>query len=77
MYRKLIALGATAVIAAAALAPTAASAKGGKWHWHGHGHGGLYVGLYPDYVDTSDCYIVNKVVYIHHHKRIRQIQVCD
>jgi len=77
MYRKLIALGATAIIAAAALAPTAASAKGGKWHWHGHGHGGLYVGLYPDYVDTSDCYFVNKVVYIHHHKYVRQIQVCD
>jgi hypothetical protein len=76
MYRKLIALGATAVIAAAAFAPTAASAKGGKGHWHGHGHGGVYVGLYPGYVDTTDCYIVNKVVWINHHKRLRQIEVC-
>ena len=53
MFRKLaIALGATAVIAAAALAPTAASAKGGNtgaitgWRpWRR-----LYVGLYPGYV---------------------------
>ena len=75
MYRKLIALGATAIIAAAAFAPTAASAKGGKWH--GHGHGGVYVGLYPGYVDTTDCYIVNKVVWINHHKHLRQVEVCD
>jgi len=78
MYRKLIALGATALIAAAAFAPTAASAKGFKnWHWHGHSHGGIYVGLYPDYVGSDDCYIVNKVVWINHHRHLRQVEVCD
>ena len=81
MFRKLaIALGASAVIAAAALAPTAASAKGGKnWgnqHWHGYPGGGYYVGLYPAYVGP-DCYTVRKVVWIHHKRYIRRIEVCD
>jgi hypothetical protein len=76
MYRKLIALGATALIAAAALAPTAASAKGGKGGHHWHGHGGLYVGLYPDYTG-SDCYLVNKWVYTKHGRYLRQVEVCD
>lgn len=81
MLRKLIiTLGATSIIAAAALAPTAASAKGGKnWnhHWHGHGHGGLYVGLYPGYIGSDDCYLVDKVVYTKYGKRVRQVEVCD
>lgn len=77
MFRKLIVLGATALIAAAALSPTAASAKGGKnWNHHWHGHGGFYVGLYPTYVG-SDCYIVNKVVHTKHGRYVRQIEVCD
>ncbi len=77
MFRKLaIALGASAVIAAAALAPTAASAKGGGKHWHGHHGGGLYIGLYPNYV-ADDCYTVRRVVWINHHKRVRYVQVCD
>jgi hypothetical protein len=80
MFRKLtIALGATAIIAAAALAPTAASAKGGKhWHhWHGYHGGNFYVGLYPGYVGDDDCYIVRKVVWTNHGKRVRRVQVCD
>ena len=78
MFRKFaIALGATAVIAATALAPTAASAK--HWHhgWHhGWGHGGFYVGLYPNYI-ADDCYTVRKVVWTRHGKRVRYVQVCD
>jgi uncharacterized membrane protein len=81
MFRKLaIALGASAVIAAAALSPTAASAHGGPHghHWHGGGYhgGGFYVGLNPGYV-ASDCYIVRKVVWTKHGKRVRNIEVCD
>lgn len=78
MFRKLaIALGASTVIAAAALAPTSASAKGWKhWHNHWHGHGGIYVGLYPTYI-APDCYTVRKVVWTKHGKRIRYFQVCD
>lgn len=79
MFRKLItALGATAIVATAALAPTAASAKGGKnWNNHWHHHGGLYVGLYPTYVGDSDCYIVNKVYWTKHGRHVRQVEVCD
>ncbi len=85
MFRKLtIALGATAVIAAAALSPTAASAAGG-WHGH-HGHhghhrwhgGGFGIGFYgPAYYAASDCYVVRRVVYTSHGKRWRRVTVCD
>jgi hypothetical protein len=50
MIRKLtIALGATAVLAAAALSPTAASAAPHGPHWGGHGHHGHHGwhGRYP------------------------------
>jgi hypothetical protein len=77
MFRKLaIALGASAVVVAAALAPTAASAK--HWHhgWHHGWHNGFYVGLYPGYV-APDCYIVRKVVWTPYGKRVRRVEVCD
>ena len=68
MFRKLIlALGATAVIGAAALTPTAASAH--KWHGHGHGHGHFHKhwhggGFYPAYYGGygGGCYYVKKFV---------------
>lgn len=81
MFRKLtIALGATAVIAAAALSPTAASAG---WHGHHHRHhgwhgGGFGFGFYgPTYVAAPDCYVVRRVVYTPYGKRFRRVTVCD
>lgn len=45
MFRKsLIALAAVATVGAAALAPTAASAKPWGKHWHGHGLYGYGIG---------------------------------
>jgi hypothetical protein len=75
MIRKLIlALGATAIIGATALSPTAASAK----HWHHHWHGGWYgVGLYPTYVDSDECYYVRKVYFTPSGKHVRRVLVCD
>ena len=80
MIRKLtIALGATAVIAAAALSPTTASAGG--WHgYHGHHgwHGGFGFGLYaPAYYAGSDCYVVRRLVETPYGKRWRRMTVCD
>jgi hypothetical protein len=80
MIRKLIlALGATAAIGAAALAPTAASAHPhGHWgHWYGHGHG-IGIGFYaPTYVAAPDCYIVKRVVETPYGPRERRVTVCD
>jgi hypothetical protein len=56
MFRKtLLALSALAVIGAAALAPTGASAKGGWHHHHGFdwGHGASYIG----YADYGACWV--------------------
>ena len=79
MIRKFIlALGATTVIAAAALTPTSASA----WGWHHHhqwGHSGHGFGIYaPTYVGGSDCYTVKRTF----ERRdgsigVRYVQVCD
>lgn len=80
MFRKLtIALGATAVLAAAALSPTSASAFG--WHGH-HGHhgwhGGYGIGFYgPTYVAAPDCYVVRRVVETPVGPRVRRVTVCD
>jgi hypothetical protein len=76
MIRKLaIALGATAVVAAAALSPTAASAKPWGFHHH-HWHGGY--GFYgPAYVTAPDCYVVRRVVFTPYGKRWRRVTVCD
>lgn len=82
MFRKVaLALGATAIIGAAALTPTTASA----WHHHHHGHHGhwrggfgLGVGIVaPAAVYASDCYIVKKVVDTPLGPRVRRITVCD
>jgi hypothetical protein len=70
MIRKLvIALGATAILGAAALAPTAASAnwKGKNWH-----HSSVRI-----LVAAPDCYYVKRAVLTKHGLRIRYIQVCD
>jgi len=80
MFRKLVlALGATAVIGAAALTPTTASA----WGWHGHHgwhhgwHRGFGIGFYPAYAGGSDCYIVKRVVATPYGPRVRRVTVCD
>ena len=85
MFRKLtIALGAAAVVAAAALTPTTASAAGG-WHGH-HGHhghhgwhrGGFRVGFYgPAFAAAPDCYVVRRVVFTPYGKRLRRVTVCN
>lgn len=83
MFRKsIIALGAIAVVGAAALSPTAASAKGWKHHhWHGHhGHHGWYGGygfFAPLLYAAPDCYVVRRVVFTKYGKRIRRVEVCD
>jgi len=79
MFRKLIlALGATAVLGAAALSPTAASAWG-HGHWHGHhgwyGHGFGFYG--PTYIAAPDCYVVKRVVETPVGPRLRRVTVCD
>lgn len=82
MFRKLtIALGATAVIAAAALTPTTASAWGWGGHHGGHGHHGWHrgfgVGFGPTYVAGPDCYVVKRVVDTRWGPRLRRFTVCD
>lgn len=80
MIRKLIiTLGATAVVAAAALSPTTASAHG--WHGH-HGyhgwHRGFGFGFYaPTYVGGPDCYVVRRLIDTPYGKRWRRVTVCD
>ena len=78
MFRKIaLALGATAVIGAAALTPTTASA----WHHghHGHWHGGFGLGVgivAPATIYASDCYVVKKVVNTPLGPQSRRITVC-
>jgi hypothetical protein len=62
MLRKtLVALGAVAVLGAAALAPTSASAGGGKFGGFKHNHfwGPGFGYGYPTYI-YNDCYWVKK-----------------
>lgn len=75
MLRKLIlALGASAAIAAMALSPTAASAK--SWnHNHRWFHSGI--ALYPGYYAAPDCYLVKRVFWSHRECYVRYVQVCD
>ena len=80
MFRKIaLALGATAVIGAAALTPTTASA----WHHaschHGHWHGGFGLGVgivAPAAIYASDCYVVKKVVNTPLGLQVRRVTVC-
>lgn len=79
MFRKIaLALGATAVIGAAALTPTTASA----WHHHHHGHwhGGFGIGVglvAPAAVLAADCYTVKKIVYTSLGPVVRRVTVCN
>lgn len=79
MFRKLIlALGATVVLAGAALTPTTASA----WHPHGHHHHywhGKYWGYYgPAYAYASGgCYTVPRTVFTPWGPRKRLVTICD
>jgi hypothetical protein len=76
MIRKLvIAVGATAVIAGAAMAPTTASA-GWKHKHHRHGwHGGI--SIYTPAYFGPDCYRVRRVVLTKWGYRVRRITVCE
>jgi hypothetical protein len=78
MFRKIaLALGATTVIAAAALSPTTASAKWFHHGHHGHGHWGG-VGIYaPLYVAGPECYVVKKIVYTSIGPVVRRVTVCN
>ncbi len=74
MFRKLVvALGVTAVIGAAALAPTAASAKWKGKNWH-HNHVRILVAS-PILYD--DCSYVKQTVLTKHGWRIRYVKVCS
>jgi hypothetical protein len=78
MIRKLIlALGATAALGAAALAPTSASAWG-HGH-HGHWRGGYGFGFYgPTYIAGPDCYTVKRQVqFADGSWRWRRFTVCN
>lgn len=80
MLRKLtIALAATAALSAAALAPTAASAKpgfgGGGFHHHHFGGIGFGVGVVDAVVDSGDCYAPRRVLTPYGY-RVRMVNVC-
>ncbi len=79
MIRKLvIALGATVVLGAAALAPTTASAWGHGHHGHRHHgfHGGY--GFYgPTYIASPSCYRVKRLVETPFGLRWRRVTVCN
>ena len=79
MFRKLIlALSATAVIGAAALTPSTASAKWwGHGHFHKHWHGG---GFYPAYYGGygyGGCFYVKKFVPTPYGMIKKNILVCN
>lgn len=79
MIRKLvIALGATVVLGAAALAPTTASAWGHGHHGHRHHgfHGGF--GFYgPTYIAAPSCWRVKRLVETPFGLRWRRVTVCN
>ncbi len=84
MFRKsLIALAALATVSAAAMAPTAASAKGwkGGWHHHHHGYGyGIGLGLVgagiAAEVAYSGCW-TKRWVDTPYGPRLRRVYVCN
>jgi len=78
MIRKLvIAFGASAVIAGAALAPTAASAGGWKHKHHGwHGWDGG-IGIYTPAYFGPYCYRVNRLVLTPFGYKVRRVTVCE
>jgi len=83
MFRKLaLGLVAAASLSAAALAPTAASAKpfgggfGGGWHggWHHHHHFGLGLGFVG--LGAADACLVSQPVLTPFGYRMRLVNVC-
>jgi len=79
MFRKFaLAIAATAVLGAAALSPTTASAKPWGNHWgHGYGYGFGYYGG-PTYIAGPDCYLVKKQVMLSDGSiRWRRVTVCN
>jgi hypothetical protein len=78
MIRKFaLALGTTALIAAAALTPTAASA-----HWHHHWHHGYGYGYGYGYgpvavVEAPACYYTKQKVYYGGGWHWKTVQVCN
>jgi len=82
MFRKFaLALGATVVIASAALIPTSASAHMHGHGGHGWGHGwgyGIGIGIVaPTAYVASDCYYVKQLVNTPVGPRVRRVAVCD
>jgi hypothetical protein len=76
MFRKLaLALGATAVLGAAALSPAAALA----WHPHHHHGFGWGFGIYaPTYVAGPDCYLVKRTFERRDGSNgVRYVSMCD
>ena len=77
MFRKItVALAATAIVTATALAPTAASAKWWKHHHHSIG-AAIVLGSALLASQASDCYLVKRVYWKHFIKHVRYVEVCD
>ena len=71
-------MAATAIIAATALAPTAASANGWQHHHDHHGIGSAIVlGSALLASQASDCYLVKRVYWNNFGKHVRYVEVCD
>ena len=77
IHKLILALGATAALGAATLAPTTASAWG-HGH-HGHWRGGYGFGFYgPTYIAGPDCYVVKRQVqFADGSWRWRRFTVCN
>ena len=77
MFRKItVALAATAIVTATALAPTAASAKWWKHHHHSIG-AAIVLGSALLASQASDCYLVKRVYWKHFIKHVRYVEGCD
>lgn len=78
MFRKItVALAATAIVTATALAPTAASAKWWKHHHHHSIGAAIVLGSALLASQASDCYLVKRVYWKHFIKHVRYVEVCD
>ena len=78
MFRKItVALAATAIVTAIALAPTAASAKWWKHHHHHSIGAAIVLGSALLASQASDCYLVKRVYWKHFIKHVRYVEVCD
>jgi hypothetical protein len=73
MFRKFaLALGATAILGAAALTPTAASAK----HWHPWRHVNIVIAT-PGVYAEPECRVIRHVYWKNFVKHVRFVEVCD